>query len=44
MSEITVTISFYDDLLNSDLETLERKGLDTHQNIYLAILKNMRIS
>lgn len=44
MSEITVTISFYDDLLESDLEALVEKGLDTDQNIFRAIIKNMIIS
>lgn len=44
MNSITVTIAFYDDLLESDLEALALMGLDTEENICKAIIKNIRIS
>lgn len=44
MSNIKVNIWFYDELLDSDYETLQRKGLDTDQNIFEAMIKNMMIT
>lgn len=44
MQNIKVNIWFYDELLESDIETLVYKGLDTDQNMFEAISKNMVIT
>jgi hypothetical protein len=44
MHNIKVNIWFYDELLESDVETLVYKGLDTDQNVFEAINKNMMIT